>query len=431
MKLKSFISLFLVAMLVSVSVVFAANNERNVYSVYSDNFNGSHPDAPAEDSDSVTFMLWSNQSMTGATMADTPIEGMFYSKLTCGTPDPDSGIWSYGGGGYMSTNSSEYIDMSAYYGGVLKFCVRSSDSNMTNLRVGVKVAGIEIMVPLSELGFTANGSWQELTFALSSDISEDITAANLGQTNSLFIFNMPDTKYTVGESIHFDNIRWVKQAAGASFSVERKKVSDNTPAGSSKISFSSSSYAQQSWVVADQYLEMDIDGEMTSNNWTIRVFSNNDKPGLYNGDDVLGTAWKVSCSTLPYVYEETVEEVQRQNKNTLEIGENKNDSGELLGLYDKGKVEFLHDDGVKWLYPWFFVKANNDSSEESIILKNAGCHTFENTQEDGHGGYITIHFYDPLSSFYERKPKLYFACNTKNAKAAKYTASFVIKLSYE
>ena len=92
MKLKSFISLFLVTMLVSVTAVFAANNERNVYSVYSDNFNGSHPDAPAEDSDSVTFMLWSNQSMTGATMADTPIEGMFYSKLTCGTPDPDSGI---------------------------------------------------------------------------------------------------------------------------------------------------------------------------------------------------------------------------------------------------------------------------------------------------------------------------------------------------
>lgn len=427
MNLKKFISLFFVLLLGMTSSVFAANNNRNVYSVYSDNFNGTHYDAPSSDADSVEFQLWANQSMTGETKADTPIEGKFYSKLTNGTPNPGAGIWKYGGGGYVSINSNGYHDMSAYYGGVIKFYIRSSNSNMANFKVGIKIAGQEILVPLSSLGFTPNGQWQELTFALSSSTDTRITATNLSQTNIFFIFNLPEASYVVGESISLDNIRWLKNNAGADFSIVRKKVSDNTEVAdqTQPISFSQDTYGQ-GWSVADQYLEMDIDGDFSGNNWAIRVYTNNDIAGLYNvnnSSDVLPTAWKVSCSTLPYTYTDE----NGENINTLQIGENKNEEGAILGLYDAGKVAKVGE-GAKWWYPWFFVKTNGDTSEKSIICNNVGCHTFENT--DGGTG-ITTQYYDTLTDFYERKPKLFFACYTKDAVAAKYTASFTINLSYE
>jgi len=432
MNLKKFLSLLFVLLLGAGSISFAANNTRNVYSVFSDNFNGIHFDAPSSDTDSVGFQLWKDQSMTGETMSDTPIEGKSYSKLTNGTPDPDHSIWKYGGGGFVSTNSNGYNDMSAYYDGNIKFYARSSDSNMANMKVGVKLNGTEIMVTLASLGFTANGQWQELTFALTSSTSSGITSANLAKTNVLFIFNLPEDNYVVDESICFDNIRWVKNNAGATFSVVRKNVSDNSEVSdqTTPISFSEDTYGQ-GWSVADQYLEMDIDGEFTGNNWTVRVFTNNDIAGLYNVDDtsdVLPTAWKVSCSTLPYVYTDYDDQgVSFQNKNTLEIGEKKGESGEIFGLYDQGKVDFLQDTGVEWLYPWFFVKTTGDTSAQSIILNNEGCHTFENTDASG----VVHEYYDSLAGFYERKPKLFFACNTKDAIAAKYTASFTINLSYE
>ena len=427
MNFRNFILSLFVLLFALSSVVLAANNTRNVYSVYTDSFNGIHLDAPSSDADSVQFQLWDNQSMTGETMSDTPVEGQFYSKLTNGTPHPESQIWKYGGGGFVSTNSSGYRDMTAYEWGSIKFCVRSSDSNMANLKVGIKVNGTEeIMVTLASLGFTANGQWQELSFALTS--ANGINASKLSKTNILFIFNLPEANYVVGESICFDNIRWVKNNAGASFSIVRKNTSDNSEVSdqTKPISFSEDYYGQ-GWVVADQYLEMDIDGEFTGNNWVVRAYTNNDIEGLYNvndNTDVLPTAWKVSCSTLPYTY---VDGDGHNNRNTLEIGENKSQSGEFFGLYDAGKVAYLHDEGVKWLYPWFFVKANGDTSDKSIILNNKGCHTFENTDSGG----IVHQYYDGLTSFYERKPKLFFACDTKVARAAKYTASFVIKLSYE
>ena len=441
MNFKKLISLLFVLLFATASVVVAANNTRNVYSVYSDNFNGTHYGAVNSDEDAVEFQLWANQSMYGVTKTDTPIEGKSYSRLTNGVPHPESQIWKYGGGGFASTNSKKYIDMSGYYGGELKFYARSNSSNIVNLRVGIKVGSTqsdEVMVSLSNLGFSANGQWQEISIPLTSDTDSRITESKLTTTSYLFFFNLPEDNYVEDEYIELDNIRWVK-SSGAEFSVVRKKVLDNSEVSdqTAPISFSEDTFGQ-GWVIADQYLELDIDGDLSSNNWNVRFYTNNDKEGLYNihdTDDVLPTAWKVSCSTLPYVYTDYTDQgTPFQNKNTLQIGENKSETGEFFGLYDAGKVEFLQDDGVKWLYPWFFVKANGDTSAASIVWQNipgnpsqSGCHTFENTDAGG----VTTQYYDALTNFYERKPKLFFACDTKRAKASKYTASFIINLSYE
>ena len=57
MNFKKFLSLLSV-MLFGTAVVFAANNTRNVYSVYSDNFNGAHFDASSSDDDSIHLYPW-------------------------------------------------------------------------------------------------------------------------------------------------------------------------------------------------------------------------------------------------------------------------------------------------------------------------------------------------------------------------------------
>lgn len=434
MNFKKFISLLFVLLFATASVVVAANNTRNVYSVYSDNFNGTHYGAVNSDEDAVEFQLWANQSMFGETKTDTPVEGKSYSKLTNGTPHPESQIWKYGGGGFASTNSRKYIDMSGYYGGELKFYARSNSSNIVNLRVGIKAGSDEIMVSLSSLGFSANGQWQEISLPLTSATDSRITSTKLATTGYLFFFNLPEANYVEGEYIELDNIRWVK-SSGAEFSVVRKKVSDNSEVSdqTTPISFSEDTFGQ-GWVVADQYLELDIDGDLSSNNWNVRFYTNNEIEGLYNihdSSDVLPTAWKISCSTLPYT---NYDGSTITDYNSLEIGENWAPDGETLyGLYDAGKVRVLGE-GAKTWYPWFFVKAKDDSSQASVIWQNvsgnplqSGCHTFENTDAGG----VTTQYYDALTDFYERKPKLFFACSTKNAKASKYTASFIINLSYE
>ena len=53
MNFRNFILSLFVLLFALSSVVLAANNTRNVYSVYTDSFNGIHLDAPSSDADSV------------------------------------------------------------------------------------------------------------------------------------------------------------------------------------------------------------------------------------------------------------------------------------------------------------------------------------------------------------------------------------------
>lgn len=420
MNFKKFISLFFVLLLGMSSSVFAANNNRNIYSVYSDNFNGANFYAvediiPASDVDGIKEYHW-NSKIVVSPQTDGVLEGVKYSRYTIPPALTSWDVIAYTP--ITGFNTVSPRDMSVYAGGSIKFLARSSNSSFSTAKVGFQYrkSGDKLYTKtLSELGFVADGNWHELSITLPEQ--------DLNSVIALFTFQ-PMT-LTANNYIDVDNIRWVKNNAAATFSFVRKNVSDNSDADQSKpISFSQDTYGQ-GWSVADQYLEMDIDGEFSGNNWVIRVYTNNDIAGLYNinnSSDVLPTAWKVSCSTLPYVYTDE----NGENINTLQIGENKTEEGVILGLYDAGKVAKVGED-ARWWYPWFFVETNGDTSEKSIICKNEGCHTFENTSQSG----TTTQYYDAFTNFYERKPKLFFACYTKNAVATQYTASFTINLSYE
>lgn len=420
MNLKKFVLLLFVTLLGASSFVLAANNTRNVYSVYSDNFNGAHiygGTVASGDEDGAKIDLW-NQG-NGLELIPSysgGIEGKEYITYKI-----KANVWDVVS--YSPYNNSGLAprNMSAYAGGQIKFWARSSNSSFGTATAGFQYRSggdVSFKKTLSELNFNANGQWQELTISLPTN--------NLDNVISMFIFQA--NTLTVGNSIDIDNIRWIKSSGAASLSVVRKKVSNNQVT-TDPISFSEGTFGQ-GWKAADQYLEMDIDGEFSNNNWKIYVYSNNTSTttaGLYNAtiDDVLPMAWKVSCSTLPYTY---IDDQSRENINSLEIGENWSPDGKTLyGLFDAGKVAKIGDDAKAW-YPWFFMQTNGDTSMNSLVLNNEGCHTFVNTRS---GQTEPDQYFDTLSNFYERTPKLFIACDTKNAKAVKYETSLIINLSYE
>ena len=385
MNLKKVISLLFVSLFATASFVFAANNNRNVYSVYSDNFIGAHiygdtVPVPGTDEDGIKFYPWKatwitpNKIIMSATTvdgtdSDPAPEGKQYMRYLWGSEEDDFST-TYVGCSYtrvvnMDTETS--IDMSAYAGGKIKFYARSDKEYAKKCKIGFKLAdGTEnwFPTPLSSV----NGTWQEFSYDIPSGI---------GNVSVLFMAMIDgepsDPPHTIGEPfLDIDNIRWVKSSGAASFSVVRKNVSNNEVT-IDPISFSEDTFGQ-GWCAADQYLELDIDGEFSSNNWKVQLYSSNDRAGLYNVDDaenILPMAWKVSWTTLPFNYTDS----DGPNANTLQIGENKNAAGDLLGLYDAGKVAIKGDD-AKWWYPWFFVQKNADSSINSLVIKNLGCHTF-------------------------------------------------------
>ena len=419
MNFKKIISLLCIILLGASSFVFAANNNRNVYSVYSDNFNGAHiydGTVTSGDEDGLKIDLWNQgNGLNLIPSSSGGIEGKEYISYSI-----KANVWDVVS--YAPYNSSGLMprNMSAYAGGQIKFWARSSNSSFGTATVGFQYRSggdVSFKKTLSELNFNANGQWQELTISLPTN--------NLDNVISLFIFQA--NTLTVGDSIDIDNIRWIKSSGAASFSVVRKNISDDQVT-TDPVSFSVDTFGK-GWRAADQYLEMDIDGEFSSNNWSVRFYSSNDIAGLYNAldaENVLPMAWKVSWTTLPYSYTDS----EGPNANTLEIGENKTEAGDILGLYDAGKVE-IKGDGAKWWYPWFFVQKNADTSAHSLVINNEGCHTFENTNGSG----VTVESFDTpntaSANTYERKPKLFLSCDTKKAKALQYTASLVLSLIYE
>lgn len=465
MNLKKFVSLLLFILLGVSSFVVAesVNNKRNVYSVYSDNFNGVHfydyennPNVPEDDGDGIKFDIWNDQWTPNGTMRSTTIyssdgdiapEGKSYTRYIFGE-------YTWAGCAYarkVHVTDDAKIDMTAYEKveieqtktGEIKFVLRSQYPNVLDkCQVGfialdgtnVKYQYFEFLKNLS-VNFSSNTtSWQEFSYKIPTD-----AAPYLDKVTTLFALKIENVKKgsILNETLDIDNIRWVKpEVSGVSFSVIMKNISDNKQVNTS-LTFSPDAYGQSNhWPVTQQYLELDIDGEFSQNNWGVRLYSSSTTAGLYdenNPSKVLPMSWKVSCSTLPYVYVKD-KQTDKKDKNTFEIGENWSEDGkDFYGYYDLGKYNYTGEIGDKWWFPWFAVKPLNDTTEDSLVWTNEGYHTFQHTEE---GESTPVQSYDSPASSYcgvraERKPKIYLACNIQNAEAVKYVGSLIIKLSYE
>ena len=142
---------------------------------------------------------------------------------------------------------------------------RSNKSYGSKCQIGIKtVNGGDYWFPTKLTNIST--TWQEFSFTIPSSIT-----SNVDKVSILFMFRIEEpqgTTHTVDEEfLNIDNVRWVQSSGVASLSVVRKKVSDNTPVtDTTPIPFSGEVFGQ-SWFCAEQYLELDVDGDFSSKNW--------------------------------------------------------------------------------------------------------------------------------------------------------------------
>jgi hypothetical protein len=357
--------------------------------------------------------------MTSSGQSNGVNEGLSYVRFaTSGT--------SWGGGGVTfvnSSNDSTTRNMSAYYGGKLKFLVKINNAGCANIPVGIKVNGINVVIPLSNFsGFDSSKTgWQEVSLNLNSNTNSNITSANLAETSYLFLISYDANVVASGLNLDIDYVRWVKPNSSGTFDVTVKKVSDNTTVSTSNITWAASNF-QTEWKVAEQYLEIDYNDD-SKKNWNVKLFVNNvssDRNGLYaiKGDRefVLPMCWRASEKTLPYS--------DNNGNHTTSIGEKYNKTEGYWYLYDSGSSS---DTYSPWLYMQDLkaLKTDKDNDYSTVMGYKTGYHAYS-------GVYGERRTSENSGYYSGSKVSLYFGANCKDAVGGlRYTGNICVVFEYE
>ena len=476
--------------------LFAQQRENignNVYGVYSQNFNGNK----------IQFDVWTGQvdrqekvPMANRTTADaaeiwtgtwssayvnavetyyaageTSVDGDVYQRITMTASGGTSWFPVFFINGTLPANGepgynagqdrSTYHDMSQYTGGRIEFWARSTYSMATSLKAGfvrwtvVNDGSGNRVGPLSSYGFVADGTWHKVSIPIGTGSGGLGTDADLTQTKATF-FLLADVAGT-NLVIDVDGIVWKK--AGNPVSFDAKLMDLNTINVSSRgyISWSwgsdSNDIGGTGWKVANQYLELNLDG-MPGDNWGIQIYTDctpdnpNANPkytgpvdpttafGLVsttNGTQMVPLAWRVSKFVIPYVGIPNAAEPYPNQ--TLQIAEFPGglapDSSYMnAGLYDSGSG----DPQPQFYHSWFYMKDKKQFVTSPVDLVNdiyngadyvrvwdrRGIHTAA-----GSANYAGM---TPGNMVNMRiAPKLYFALNTNKVQSPNiYTNNSII-----
>ncbi len=373
-KKSLILSLFLCLM---VSSAYASNIGRTVYGAYCESISGSNFDGNLHIEDSARIFNWGNMGSSEQTSGVN--EGLSYTRFsTSGT--------SWGGGGVTFVNSSDNEttrDMSAYYGGKLKFLVKINSSNCSKFPVGIKVNNVNTCIPLSNFsGFNSSklNQWQEVSITLNSNTHSNITSSNLAKTSFLLLISYDANVVDSGLNIDIDYVRWVKPNTTGDFNVTVKNVSNNSTVSTTNITWSSSNF-QTTWKVADQYLEIDYDKDSSTKDWKVKLYVENGleaRNGLYatkGGKEYnMAMCWRASSAPLPYS--------DYYGSHTTQIAE-----GEATDSQGK-KYNYLYDSGSSsttnpvWLYMQDLtaLKTAKDIDYSTIMgYKTGGYHAYSGT----------------------------------------------------
>ena len=166
--------------------------------------------------------------------------------------------------------------------------------------------------------------------------------------------------------------------------------------------------------LCEQYVELDWQQQVPSNNWYIQVYTNNsgnqtgligvNKNGVQKG--TIGLACRVKNRVLP------------SDGDTLDIVACE------YGLYDAGKYS-----SNPWTYPWLAVK------DESEITVNRKDTSDSSMVWDPVNGYLDTMWNGNLvreACGYDKTTRLYFAANCGDALGGlKYQGNIVVALNYE
>ncbi len=425
------ISIISIITLISVTSLFASNIGRHVYGLISEMYNGAHFDNFTQE-DAMSLDTWSGQGMATFKDSDqnTPniIEGNNCKTIVINrTSGWEVFVFRPA---YGSASNTAPKEMNLYYGGSVKFLARSSFTSVLTAKVGVQLntsgTGHKVKT-LSQLGFVADGNWHEISIPLDSSFGIS-SSDDLGAVIGLFTFQ-PMTLIT-GHSIDIDNVRWVKPGMGT-FNATLKNISDNGNAA--KITWDAQTVFKQRWKAADQYVELDLDMD-TSTNWSLKIYTNNgaaDKKGLVDtssGTSVLPMCWRIVKRKMPYDYYDWGGTRQQA---TFNIGEDLyEENGEIKGrLYDAG-VANPEPTYNTWFYFLDYSDKNNFTTDEQDYVtcwKLKGFHSAAGPDNywgmyDGADDTVTTE---------GRYPKIYFGADFEKAADLTYSAQIRLELTYE
>ncbi|MCL2145079.1 MAG: hypothetical protein FWH43_06285 [Endomicrobia bacterium] len=361
-------TLVILFMVFAVPNIFAADNMgRNVYSIYTENFNGIKTDwwrwtgSPDNAVDNTVLNIWydggdyvdvSDPPLEYASPLDSKDGNQYYRITSNGSANASA----YSGwcftfvSGSSSTKADAYRNMYVYTGGTIEFWARSNTPAVEQYQVGftmfVTYGSGDRTVSLGSRGFTANGQWQKVVIPLS------LLNATITSIKNPFLM----TTNRVTGVLDIDGIVW-KMPGSGTFSVNIYNISDNSPA--SQVTWDPALIGQ-GWQAAQQYFELDLDS-MPDDNWAIQIYTHNTNAsanpqftgsmtssmasGMVDSSDttkMLPMCWRVTDKLLPYAGTGIGDDYDK----TLVIGAN---SG---GMYDAGS----DDPGTAGYYCWFAFK---------------------------------------------------------------------------
>lgn len=354
--------------LFAVSSVFSSNIDRNVYGIWTETYNGAKYGMAATDADAVALDNWNGFVISDRTDSPVP-EGSKYMRFAINTT-------GWVGAGISCQNTGGSKNMSSYHNGYLKFYARSSNAAVANYQFGVKFGTLEtgeVWLNLSSYGFSANGSWHEITVPLNTTTNANLTSVNLANITQLFMLRNNTAPLTLGDSIDIDNIVWVKSTAGT-FAAGLKKISNDVSVTTITWNNGSNVSTNAGWVASDQYIELDLDMYVTNTVWNVRIYTEN---GAINRNGLMSPSlnhkiplcWRASDFKLPYSNGSDVR--------TLTIGEIAV-SSVTAKLYDAGAVPNPNDADY-WCWFWMIDKTENHTEDYNIVWDKRGFQGAENT----------------------------------------------------
>lgn len=445
----------------SLSPVFADNNiGRNVYSVYTENFNGvkieyrdwtGQIDRPqvVDSADLDRGAFWPNKYGNASIVVDEllyeegeeRIDGNKFWRANININAASSSVWMPVNFVNPLYNGTEERNMNAYIGGTLEFWIRSSSPQADHVRVGI-VAEWGNKVAMTYQLFTPNGEWQKIVIPLSNLYSINRVSAPfiLLADASYFTLSFP-----INLVIDIDNIVWKKASGAGSFNITIKNISDNEAA--QEITWDQSVFGL-GWRAANQYVELDLDS-LPDDNWGVQIYTDNTSneaspqytgdmtpditSGLVSEEDpskMLPMCWRVTDKVLPY--SGTGDPVAKDYDKTLNMRIGYDPEEDAYGLYDSGS----NDPGASTYFPWFFMKdkamftyADPDIYNGADYLKvwdKKGFHAAAG--EVNYWGMSPGAMYDFMI-----KPRIYFGADfSTSAPFATYqTNTITIELFYE
>ncbi|MDR1695332.1 MAG: hypothetical protein LBR69_01680 [Endomicrobium sp.] len=265
---------------------YSSNTERDVYSIFSDNFIGAvlggnnYQDNLALDSWDGTITHNTIESFSDSYEGNRYLSAARNNSL-------DWGGWAFSFAGGA-------VDMSSYLNGKIEVSIKLASASPAagDFEIGFKAIE-EIWFKLSDLGFNPSlTSWQTVSIPLNASSSQLITDVSLGYVTLPFMMRHNSENFQSGldVAVHIDSVLWKKAEILSPFSAVLKSRADNMAA--EKIGWTESDFKRKN-AVAQQYIEVGLNNA-EGNSWCIQIYTDNKSSvtltdALYSGNIDSGT----------------------------------------------------------------------------------------------------------------------------------------------